>query len=589
MNAPPDSSLAAADAADAADARGAAGARGGRLEPYAIMIAALGGEGGGVLADWLVECGLAAGLAIQATSVPGVAQRTGATSYYLEMLREPLPPGSPAPVFALYPSPGRVDVLVASEALEAARTFERGFVAPDRTVLIASTHRVYTTLEKMHMADGRYDAARIDAAAQALARRVIRFDMEELARRHRTLLSAVLFGALSGAGVLPWPRALCEEAIRRSGRGFAASLAGFAAAWELAVGSAPVAAAARAVAVAGEPLQILRDAGCADLPEAAGWQAALSALPPALRATAAHGTARCFDYQDAAYASQYLARLAALVAAAGAAGEMPGSTAGAALDEAARQLALWMCYEDIVRVADLKSRPARAQRVRGEAEAGGGDVVRIVEYLKPGIDELAAMLPRRAGVWLLTQAARRPWLRKLQFGLHLRSSSVWGHLLLRMLARLAPVRRRSLRFAEEHGAIEGWLAALVETLPDAPGFALQLAGLPQVLKGYGDTQLRGRRNYARLWAEQVAPLLRARGGARTDGVAVDSAAATAATAATTAAAALGTAIATALAQPEAPAAARPQSGRTGGAGAGSAAPAEQAIRWIRRPRDGEPT
>ena len=134
-----------------------------------ILIAALGGEGGGVLADWLVQCARQHGLPVQATSVPGVAQRTGATSYYIELLREPLPAASAAPVFGLTPVAGRVDVVVASELLEAARMIERGFVT-GRTTLLASTHRVYTTLEKMHMADGRQDPQRLMDAARALAR-----------------------------------------------------------------------------------------------------------------------------------------------------------------------------------------------------------------------------------------------------------------------------------------------------------------------------------------------------------------------------------------------------------------------------------
>ena len=57
--------------------------------PWCILIAALGGEGGGVLADWLVDCALEAGLPVQATSVPGVAQRTGATSSSIALMREP--------------------------------------------------------------------------------------------------------------------------------------------------------------------------------------------------------------------------------------------------------------------------------------------------------------------------------------------------------------------------------------------------------------------------------------------------------------------------------------------------------------------
>ena len=104
-----------------------------------------------------------------------------------------------------------------------------GFVTPERTTLIASTHRIYTVAEKMHMGDGRFDSERILKAAQALAKRAILFDMHELAARSGTVINAVLFGALAGSGALPLPRAACEEAIRRGGQGAEASLRGFAA------------------------------------------------------------------------------------------------------------------------------------------------------------------------------------------------------------------------------------------------------------------------------------------------------------------------------------------------------------------------
>ena len=48
-----------------------------------VLIAALGGEGGGVMADWLMHAATACAFPAQATSIPGVAQRTGATTYYL--------------------------------------------------------------------------------------------------------------------------------------------------------------------------------------------------------------------------------------------------------------------------------------------------------------------------------------------------------------------------------------------------------------------------------------------------------------------------------------------------------------------------
>src|SRR6266850_1778924 len=99
--------------------------------PVSILIAALGGQGGGVLTEWIVDAATQAGLRAQATSIPGVAQRTGATTYYLEIYPEPLPAGSPAPVFSLYPMPGDVDVIVASELLAAIR---EGGVAVERNL-----------------------------------------------------------------------------------------------------------------------------------------------------------------------------------------------------------------------------------------------------------------------------------------------------------------------------------------------------------------------------------------------------------------------------------------------------------------------
>ena len=132
------------------------------LRPITIAILAMGGEGGGVLADWIVAVGETAGYYAQNTSVAGVAQRTGATVYYVEMY----PRGHDQsashehdvrrePVLSLFPTPGEVDVVIASELLEAGRAIQRGFSTPYRTTLIASTNRVYSMDEKLALGDGR--------------------------------------------------------------------------------------------------------------------------------------------------------------------------------------------------------------------------------------------------------------------------------------------------------------------------------------------------------------------------------------------------------------------------------------------------
>src|SRR5512143_3496886 len=186
--------------------------------PITILIAALGGEGGGVMADWLIDAATACGYPAQSTSIPGVAQRTGATTYYLEIFPATIAQlNGKQPVFSLTPSPGNVNIMVASELVEAGRAMQNGYVSPERTTLIASTHRIYATVEKMQMADGRYDADRVVAASRELAKKAVLFDMRKLAQESGTVINAVLFGAMAGSGVLPLSREACEDAIRKSG------------------------------------------------------------------------------------------------------------------------------------------------------------------------------------------------------------------------------------------------------------------------------------------------------------------------------------------------------------------------------------
>src|SRR5277367_4076067 len=95
-----------------------------------VAIVAMGGEGGGVLADWLVDAAEASGFVAQSTSVPGVAQRTGATIYYLEFFpAAEIGAAGQDPVLALMPAPGDVDLVIASELMEAGRAIQRGLVS----------------------------------------------------------------------------------------------------------------------------------------------------------------------------------------------------------------------------------------------------------------------------------------------------------------------------------------------------------------------------------------------------------------------------------------------------------------------------
>ena len=128
--------------------------------PLTILIAALGGEGGGVLTDWIVAAAESQNFPVQSTSIPGVAQRTGATTYHIELVPTSVSKSDKRrPILALAPGIGDVDLVVASELMEAGRAIAGGFVTPNRTTTIASTSRSYLVVEKMAMGDGRYRPA----------------------------------------------------------------------------------------------------------------------------------------------------------------------------------------------------------------------------------------------------------------------------------------------------------------------------------------------------------------------------------------------------------------------------------------------
>jgi len=94
--------------------------------PITMLIAALGGEGGGVLTQWIVSAAAQAGFPVQSTSIPGVAQRTGATTYYIEILPVPARElGGRRPVLALTPGVGDIDV----ERLRHARSYSCDCIA----------------------------------------------------------------------------------------------------------------------------------------------------------------------------------------------------------------------------------------------------------------------------------------------------------------------------------------------------------------------------------------------------------------------------------------------------------------------------
>jgi indolepyruvate ferredoxin oxidoreductase beta subunit len=453
--------------------------------PLTVLIAALGGEGGGVLAEWLVETAFQAGFPAQSTSIPGVAQRTGATTYYVEIYPEQLATSGRHPVLSLLPVPGCIDLVVASELLEAGRTIQSGMVSPERTVLVTSLSRTLTTAEKMALGDGRFDSERLLDVARQYSRRLVAADLDAITRSAGTVMSAVMFGAVAASGGLPFKREQFEAVIRSSGVGVEASLRGFALAWDE-VNEARSGVASSIDQASGQ------SSGATDREPATKIS---ELFPPAACDLIELGYRRLLDYQDQAYADLYVQRLSRILAAEQRS-DAPEMHEYALTRETGRFLALWMAFDDIVRVADLKCRASRFSRVRREVAAGEGDIVRIVDYFKPGVAEFSALLPtawaQRLGAWDRRRQARAK--RTFAVALHLRADGIVGFAALRLLASLRGLRRRGARYGQEQKMIERWLAAIEMAAGEDWLLAQEIALCGRLIKGYGATNERGKAN-----------------------------------------------------------------------------------------------
>jgi indolepyruvate ferredoxin oxidoreductase beta subunit len=462
-----------------------------------LAVLAVGGQGGGVVTDWIVDLAERNGWYAQATSVPGVAQRTGATIYYVEMV----PEGEGTPVLSLMPSPGDVDIVLAAELMEAGRAIQRGFVTPDRTTLIASTHRTLAVIEKVTPGTGIAEGAPVVEAARQTAKRFLATDLDRLAAENGSVISASLFGALAAADVLPFPRESFEATIEAGGRGAAASLKAFGAGYEATRrpeaegGQGLEAARSMAQAAAGE-LAISGPAG-----ETHAWSELTGRiereLPAEARPMLLAGLRKVVDFQDPAYGREYLDRLAALHALDAKAG---GAAHGFRFTvEAAKYVANAMAYDDVIRVADLKTRASRFRRVEREMGVGPEQVLKITEFMHPRIEEVCGTMPAGLGSAILSRPKLARTLdRAVNKGRHVRTDTIAWFLALYAVAGLRRIRRRTLRHRTETAHLEEWLALARETVGKDYALAVEVLRSRRLIKGYSDTHERGTSKYDRV-------------------------------------------------------------------------------------------
>jgi indolepyruvate ferredoxin oxidoreductase beta subunit len=461
-----------------------------------VAIVAMGGQGGGVLSNWIVALAERGNCYVQATSVPGVAQRTGSTVYYVEII----PKSADAevlgnvPVMSLMPTPGDVDIVIAGELIEAGRSITRGFSTPDVTTLIGSTHRDYALSEKIIMTDGRVDSGEILDACRKYSKALIAFDMAEVAAKSGSVISSIMYGALAASGALPFDRDEFEKVIREGGTSVELNLQGF----DSGYAAARVSLSETEIA---EPGSAGEDSGPVPVARHPGVQRLLEIVktdfPESAHAVLVAAIRRLIDYQDVAYAKDYLDLI----------GEIHAFDKGAAgptrdyelTRETGRYLALWMSYEDAIRVADLKTREKRFTRVNDEIQAEVNQIVQVREFMHPRVEEICDVMPAGLGAWILKSETLSKIITAFCGPRQVRTSSIFGFGLLYSLAWMYRWRRSSYRYTIERGRIAEWLQSIKEVAGEDYELALQLCECQRMVKGYGDTYHRGFSNFTRIY------------------------------------------------------------------------------------------
>lgn len=463
-----------------------------------LAILAVGGQGGGVVSDWIVHLAEENGWYAQATSVPGVAQRTGATIYYIEMV----PDRGKTPILALMPSPGDVDIVLAAELMEAGRAMMRGLVTPERTTLIASSHRAYAVSEKMVPGDGIGDGGKIIETARKTARRFIAADLERIAVRNGSVISASLFGALAAASVLPFSRESFEATIKSGGKGIEASLRAFRDAFDAALAPIPT-----------QPVEKKSGASVAQGPDkllkryrelAARVE---DEMPTEARDMARAGLAKVVEFQDIAYGEEYLSRLVRIAALDH---DLGGDGKTRALTrEAAKYIANAMAYDDVIRVARIKTKGQRFARVRKEMRVHDDQLLKLTEFMHPRMEEVCGMLPVRLGRFIESRPKLFKALdRMVNRGRHVRTDSLFWFTSLYVLGGFARFRRKLLRHEVEQAHLARWLGEAERLARVNYDLGVEILRCRRLIKGYSDTHARGLSRYDKVLS--ALPVLEAR-------------------------------------------------------------------------------
>jgi indolepyruvate ferredoxin oxidoreductase beta subunit len=177
----------------------------------------------------------------------------------------------------------------------------------------------------------------------------------------------------------------------------------------------------------------------------------------------------------------------------------------------AKTLAMRMTYEDAVRVASLKIKPGRLERIRRDMNVQPGQVLHVTDYLKPDAAEIYGIMPNFlvSPMLLLGKVTGLGYYlgqKHFTWEQHPQTTTLNGYLTFRFLTAFKPLRLVSHRFHHEWKLIEEYTKQVKRYARQNYALGLLVAESGRMVKGYGDTRRKMMRVIEHYYVNIIAPL-----------------------------------------------------------------------------------
>jgi len=463
-----------------------------------ILIPAVGGQGGAVLTEWLIKALEIEEYDVQGISLPGLSQRGGSTTHYIEAY--PKNSGENI-VFSQYPLPGDIDLILSQELLELGRILKDGF-GSENTTIISSTHRIYSTQEKLPISSGIYSEEVLTKFAEEFSKNFIGVDVLKIAQENGMNLlaaNAIIFGALSSTFVLPIKKESFQKAIESVGVSSNSNLKAFNIGYDYVIKNKKDSSGKdNDQFIENEYLKYIKNK---DKDKISKIISGLSGkYPEFLIPLMSEALYRLTDYQSLRYAEEFLKKLEKFR-------EIDQSVPNndfKLTETVLKNLALLMSYEDGIRVSELKIRDERFKRIKKEMQIRDDQIFNVVDYLKPDAEEVYGLFPNVIVAPVLylidSRIFKNFWRRKepLTVAQKPTTTSFFGFFRIWILSKFKFMRSYSYRYKKEHNVIKLYLQNVEKFAEADYELGLMVARSGSIIKGYGRVRRRTTDTFSRL-------------------------------------------------------------------------------------------